>query len=205
MDAPPDHVDRLALSGEPAGLEQALIGVRPRVARMVALRLDLRLRGRLDASDVLQEAFIEVHARIGEWRARNDLPFFIWVRFLVGQKLAQLHRRHLGTEARDVRREVALALGGSPAASSVTLASALVSGGLSPSGVAMRAEQEARLAAALDDLRPIDREVLAMRHFEGLSNAEVATALGLEPATASKRYLRALTRLQELVRPRSGR
>ena len=130
----PSFPDELAPGDEPAALDNALEAVRPRVARLVALRMDLRLRGRLDASDVLQEAFLEVHERFGEWRARRDLPFFLWVRFLVGQKLAQLHRRHLGVEARDVRREVADALRGAPEASSVTLAGSLVAGGLSPIG-----------------------------------------------------------------------
>ncbi len=204
MEFEPLDVDALALSGDPEQLAVALSEVRPRVARLVALRLDLRLRGRLDPSDVLQESFLDVHTRIGAWRARRDMPFFLWVRFLVGQKLAELHRRHLGAAARDPRREVVGALGRTPEASSETLAGALVSGGLSPSGVAMRAEHEALLAAALETLRPIDREVLALRHFEGLSNAEVAAALDLDAATASKRYLRALGRLQAAVEGRSS-
>ena len=166
---------------------------------MVSLRMDHRLRGRLDPSDVIQDTFIEVHERHDEWRARGDMPFFTWVRFLAGQKLAQQHRRHLGTEARDAGREVSPAALAGPEVSSIALAAAFAGRGPTPSGIAMRAEQESAVLSALEEMRPIDREVLALRHFEGMTNQEVAATLGLQTNAASRRYLRALARLQDRV------
>ena len=172
---------------------------------MLAVRMDPRLRGRLDASDVIQDTFLEVHTRIGDFRKRQDMPFFLWVRFLAGQKLMQMHRRHLGAGQRDVRRELPDALLSAPGATSATLAGALMASGVTPSEEVMRIEDEERLIGVLDELRDLDREVLALRHFEGLSNLEVAQLLSIEASAASRRYVRALARLQEKLRFRQQR
>ncbi len=195
----------IAVQGDPEAVAELLEEFRARISRMLAVRMDPRLRGRLDASDVIQDTFIEVHGRIEEYRARQDMPFFLWVRFLAGQKLTQMHRRHLGAGQRDARRELPDALRSMPGATTATLAGALMSSGVTPSEVAMRMEDEERLIKVLDQMRELDREVLALRHFEGLSNAEVAALLGIEASAASRRYVRALARMQEKLRLSQGR
>ena len=92
-----------------------------------------------------------------------------------------------------------------PGATTATLAGALMSSGVTPSEVAMRIEDEERLILVLDQMRELDREVLALRHFEGLSNLEVASLLGIEASAASRRYVRALARMQEKMRLAQGR
>lgn len=199
-DLPDDPHARVALEGDRDEVAALLEDFRARIARMLTVRMDPRLRGRLDASDVIQDTFLEVQQRLDDFRGRADMPFFLWVRFLAGQKLAQMHRRHLGAVQRDARRELPDALRAVPGASTVTLAGALVHSGVTPSEVAIRAEDEERVVRVLDELRELDREVLALRHFEGLTNVEVAQLLGIEPSAASRRYVRALARMQEKLR-----
>lgn len=172
---------------------------RKRLRRMVALRLDRRLHGRLDASDVIQEAYLEATARLPEYLHEPAMPFFLWLRFLTGQKVMELHRRHLGVQARDAGREVALCRGCLPEATSAALAAHLLGHDTRPSEAAIRAERKVRLQEALNNMDPLDREVLALRHFEQLNNAETARVLGLQPSAASKRYVRALTRLKDIL------
>ncbi len=200
-----DPFREIALHGDPEAVDQLLEEFRARLSRMLAVRMNPRLRGRLDASDVIQDTFLEVHTRLGEYRERQNMPFFLWVRFLAGQKLTQMHRRHLGAGQRDARRELPDALRSMPGATTATLAGALMSSGITPSEVAMRLEDEERLVHVLDEMRELDREVLALRHFEGLSNIEVASLLDIEPSAASRRYVRALARMQEKLRLSQGR
>ncbi len=195
----------IALHGDPEAVAELLEEFRGRISRMLAVRMNPRLRGRLDASDVIQDTFMEVHSRLDEYRERNNMPFFLWVRFLAGQKLTQMHRRHLGAGQRDARRELPDALRSMPGATTATLAGCLMSSGITPSEVAMRLEDEERLVEVLDGMRELDREVLALRHFEGLSNLEVAALLEIEPSAASRRYVRALARMQEKLRLFQGR
>jgi RNA polymerase sigma-70 factor (ECF subfamily) len=166
---------------------------------MVALRLDQRLQGRLDASDVIQEAFLEASARLPEYLRQPALPFFLWLRFLTGQKVMELHRRHLGAQMRDAGREISLYRGTLPEASSAALAAQLLGHDTRPSEAADRAERKIRLQEALNSLDPLDREVLALRHFEQLNNAETAQTLGLHESAASKRYIRALKKLKDIL------
>lgn len=174
---------------------------RERLRRMVELRMHPALQARLDASDVVQEACAEAVERLPSWLANPEMPLHLWLRFITGQKLLQLHRRHLDSEMRAARRETPLEADGSLEASAVALADAIVeSGVLSPSGVAMREERRERLRAALETMKPEDREVLLLRHFEQLSNADVAVLLKLSQPGASLRYMRAAARLREIVR-----
>jgi RNA polymerase sigma-70 factor (ECF subfamily) len=167
---------------------------------MVALRLDERLRGRVDPSDVIQEAFLEATARQPDYdRDPDPMPPFLWLRFLVLQRLQIAHRRHLGTKARDAGREVSIHGGASPAASSAALAAQLLGHDTRASEAAIRAERQLRLRHALEALDPVDREVLTLRHFEQLSNAECARVLGLTESAATKRYLRALKRIKDIL------
>jgi RNA polymerase sigma-70 factor (ECF subfamily) len=170
-----------------------------RLRRMVQLRLDRRLYGRLDASDVLQEAYVEVARALADYLRNPAVPFFLWLRFITGRKLQALHRRHLGTKARNAGREVSLYRGALPQASSASLASLLLGHCTTPSQAAMRAELQLRVQEALNSMEAIDREVLALRHFEQLSNAEAAEVLGISEQAASNRYVRALQRLKKIL------
>jgi RNA polymerase sigma-70 factor (ECF subfamily) len=190
---------RRAADGDPGGWKALLTRYEGRLRRMVAFRLDRRLQGRIDPSDVLQEAYLEASARLAEYLRRPPMPFFLWLRFLARQKLLGLHRHHLGAQGRDAGREVALHHGTLPETTSAALAAQLLGQQTRPSEAAVRAEMKVRLQEALNGMDPVDREVLALRHFEHLSNAEAARELGIEPSAASKRYLRALKRLKEIL------
>lgn len=173
-----------------------------RLRRMVALRLDRRLRGRVDPSDVLQEACLDAARRLAEYTQNPSMPFYLWLRFLAGQRLHEQHRRHLGAAERDAGREVSLHRGPLPGATSAALADQLLGRQTTPSQAAVRAERRVRLQEALNSLDSVDREVLALRHFEELSNGEVAQVLGLDKSAASKRYARALVRLKDVLTAR---
>ena len=171
---------------------------RDRLKLTVRLRMDQRLRGRIDASDVLQEAYLEALERYPDFLQDQPMPLFLWLRFIAVQKLQIIHRRHLGTKARDAGREISLNQP-LPQASSEILAAQLIGKHSTPSQAAMRLEVQARLQEALESMNPIDREILALRHFEQLTNSETAQVLGLKEATASQRYGRALLRLKDLL------
>jgi RNA polymerase sigma-70 factor (ECF subfamily) len=187
----------LAAAGDQAALEELFSRYRKRLKRMVRLRLSRHLQGRLDDSDVLQEAYLEASKRLPDYLRDRPLPFFLWLRHITGQKLIDVHRRHLGAKMRDVGCEVSLHRGAMPAASSASLAAQLLGRLTSPSQAAVKAETRIRVQEALNGMDPLDREVLALRHFEQLSNAEVAQTLGINESTASSRYLRALKRLKD--------
>jgi RNA polymerase sigma-70 factor (ECF subfamily) len=195
---------RRAAQGDQAAWGALLVRSRDRLRRMVALRLDRRLQGRVDPSDIIQEAYIDASARLPEYARQPDMPFFLWLRFLTGQRLVRVHRQHLGAEMRDVAREVSLYRGTLPAATSAALAAQLLGRDTRPSEAAVRAERSIRLQEALNSMDPLDREVLALRHFEQLSNAEAARVLGLQEPAAAKRYVRALKRLRLILDARPG-
>jgi RNA polymerase sigma-70 factor (ECF subfamily) len=182
--------DREAL----AGLFQRQSG---RLRALVRLRLDPRVRGRIDESDVLQETWLDCERRFDEWRGGPEMPAFLWMRLLAAQKVAELHRRHLGAKVRDAGREAGRPAG--PPAHSASMADRLAADLTSPSRAAGRAEETSRVLAALDGLDETDREVLALRHFEELTNDQVAAVLGITKAGASNRYVRALRRLRAAV------
>jgi RNA polymerase sigma-70 factor, ECF subfamily len=193
-----------ARAGDPAALSEVFARHRDRLRRMVELRLDSRLQARIDASDVIQEAFLEVAGRLDDYLRDPKLPLFLWLRLVVGEQLVNLHRRHLGTRMRDPRREVSLFHDPLPQASSAALAAQLLGKFTSPSQAAVRAERLIRLQEAINSLDPIDREVLALRHFEQLNRAETALALGVTEAAAAKRYIRALQRLKNMLAQMPG-
>ena len=170
---------------------------RDRLRRMVQLRMDRRLNGRIDASDVIQDAYIEALSRFEEYRANPEVAPFVWLRFLTSQRLAQLHRHHLGVKARDAGREISIECSAGPDASSAALAAQLVGRFSSPSNAAHRQELRSQLQDALSRMPSIDREVLALRHFEQLDNAETAQVLNLEKQATYKRYVRAIRRLRQ--------
>jgi RNA polymerase sigma-70 factor (ECF subfamily) len=193
-----------AAGGDEQALRELFSRYRDRLKRMVRLRLSRRLQGRVDDSDVLQEAYLDVSRRLPEYVQQPGLPFFLWLRHLTGLKLAEVHRRHLGTQLRDADREVTLHRGGLPEADSVSLAAQLLGKLTTPSQAAIKAEQRLYVQEALNSMDPIDREVLALKHFEQLSTSEIAEVLGLSRAGAGSRYLRAIKRLREILERMPG-
>jgi len=190
------------------GDESALLDLftrhRDRLKRMVKLRLDRRLQGRIDPSDVLQEASIDVVRRAREYLASPSMPVFLWLRWITGERLLSLHRRHLGSKVRDAGLEVSLHYGALPQATSVSLAAMLLGRLTSPTRAAQRAELQLRLQDALNAMDPVDREILTLRHFEDLNNNETAQVLGISKTAASNRYIRALKRLKDALAGMQG-
>ncbi|SIN72770.1 RNA polymerase sigma-70 factor, ECF subfamily [Singulisphaera sp. GP187] len=185
--------------GDGQALELLLGRYRQRLRRMVAVRLDQRLRKRIDPSDVIQETYLEASARLTTYLRAPSMPFFLWLRFLTGQKLVTLHRHHLGVQMRAAGQEVALGQGLVPGASSAAMAAHFVNQDTRPSEAAIREELKERVQNGLESLSPLDREVLALRHFEQLSRSEIAAVLGVSEAAAGKRYIRALEKLKQIL------
>ena len=191
---------RRALDGDEPALAALFDGSRDRLRKMIRLRLDRRLSGRVDASDVLQDTYLDVRRRIAEYaRDPSAMPFHLWLRLVAGQRLTDVHRHHLGAQMRDAGQEVSLHRGPFPQADSVSLAAQLLGKMTSASQAAIRVEHKLIVQEALNGMDPIDREVLALRHFEHLSNDETAQVLGLSKSAASNRYIRALKRLKEIL------
>jgi RNA polymerase sigma-70 factor (ECF subfamily) len=194
---------RRAAAGDPDGWRLVLDRHRERLRRLAAFRLDRRLWGRVDPSDVVQDALLDAARRLPEFLAEPAVPVFLWLRFLTNQRLATVHRHHLGRELRDAARDKPLDAV-DPGDSSAAIAARLADDRTGPSTAAVRAERADRLRTALAALDPTDREVLALRHFEGLTNAETAVALDLTVSGASKRYVRAVERLRAILGDDSG-
>ena len=188
-----------ARAGDKAALNELFAQHRARLRRMVELRLDRRLQARIDASDVVQEAYVDAVTRLDEYLRDPRYPLFLWLRLLVGERLLKLHRHHLGTQMRDAGLEVSIYRGALPEASSAALAAQLLGKHTSPTQAAVRAERMMRLQDALNTLDPMDREVLSLRHFEEMSLAETALSLEIEESAAAKRYIRALKRLKTIL------
>jgi RNA polymerase sigma-70 factor (ECF subfamily) len=191
-------------AGDARAAAELFARYRDRLYRMVRLRLDRRLQGRVDPSDVLQEAYLDVARRLPEYLADPAVPLYLWLRFLTGQRLLALHRHHLGAQMRDAGQEVSLYRGALPQATSMSLAAQLLGRFTLPSQAAVRAEMQIHLQEALNTLDPLDREILALRHFEELSNSETAQVLGIQKSAASNRYVRALVRLKDVLNNMPG-
>jgi RNA polymerase sigma-70 factor (ECF subfamily) len=198
LGTPADLVEQLR-AGHREMLATLFDQYRDRLRRMVELRLDHRLRARLDASDVVQEAYLDVSRDLDAYLSDPKLPPLLWLRLHVGRRLTTLHRQHLGTRMRDAGLEISLYQGALPEASSAALASMILGRQTSPTQAAQRAERMLRVQEALNSLEPVDREVLALRHFEQLGRAEAALVLGISQEAGAKRYFRALKRLKDAL------
>jgi RNA polymerase sigma-70 factor (ECF subfamily) len=183
--------------------EQAVVHLfdryRSKLERMVLLRLDARIVGKVDVEDILQDVFVEAARRVRDFLDQPAVPFFVWLRQITGQILIDMHRRYLGAQMRDVSREVSLDRWGAESTSSAFPVAQLADSLTSPSQCAARNEEVARLRVALQNLSERDREVLILRHLEQLSNNDVAEILGIDKYAASKRYVRALERLRSAM------
>lgn len=193
---------RIAAEGDEAIAEFFSMN-RDRLTRMVSFRMHPSLKGRVDPDDVVQEAYLDAVSRIHHFTENPVTSIFVWFRLIVAQTLQTVHRRHLGTKMRAVSREQSLSrrtVDGDATAASIT---ALVVGHLtSPSQAAVRDERAKQLREALDGMSALDQEVLALRHFEELTNNEAAEELGITAKAASVRYFRAVRRLKGLLENR---
>jgi RNA polymerase sigma-70 factor (ECF subfamily) len=200
-DEPPKTEQLLALAtaGDGAAWGSLLTAEQERLIRMVAFRMDPRLRGRIDAADVVQEAFVQASAHREDFFRAPEMPLFLWLRKIVSNKLFELHRHHIGTHMRDANRDRPLAAPQNWDDTAEALWLHLSGHLTSPSAAAVRGESRIRLAEALDRMDATDREVLMLRHFEQLTNAEAARVVGIEERAAGKRYLRALARLRKIL------
>ena len=183
---------------EPQALEELFARHQERLRKMVRLRLDRRLRGQVTSSSVLSEVFQEASRHIDEYRTNPCGSFFLWLRQLTGQRLQALQQRHLGEQVREAEQEFSLYRGAMPQVHSMSLAAQLM-GNRAAHRDAARADMLLRLQDALNGMDAMDREVLALCHFEELSEEEVAAVLGIDRDTATLRYLRALKRLKEIL------
>jgi RNA polymerase sigma-70 factor (ECF subfamily) len=186
-------------AGDERAMSQLFERYRDRLRAMVRLRLNRRLQGRVDASDVIQEAYLEAAGRLPDYLRDSAMPFFLWLRHITGQKLIDVHRRHLGTQMRDAGQEVSLYRGALPEADSLSLAAQLLGRMTTASRAAIRAEDQIKVQEALNGMDAVDREVLTLRHFEALSNDDTAAVLGISKSAASNRYIRALRRLKDIL------
>jgi RNA polymerase sigma-70 factor (ECF subfamily) len=184
--------DRLKTGGEQA-LAEAFEHFRPRLRRMVDLRMDTRLAGRVDASDVVQETYMDAAKQLRLYLARPEVSVFVWLRRLAWERMLSMSRRHLEAQKRDIHRELSL-----PEESSILLAKSLLEGE-SPSEKMALEELRDEVRRAVARLPETDREAILLRHFEGLTNKEIAEALGISEPAATMRYGRALLRLKGLL------
>jgi RNA polymerase sigma-70 factor (ECF subfamily) len=184
--------------GDQDALAEFFSRQRDRLWRVVDFRLDPRLRRRVDADDVLQQAYIDAASRLEHFQGDSATTAFVWLRMVVTQTLVDIHRAHLHAQRREAGREVFLDSPGADA-TSISLARQLIGQLTSPSEAAVRAETRVQLEQTLADMDPIDREVLALRHFEELTNSEVAEVLGIQQKAASIRYVRALARFRNIL------
>lgn len=191
MEASDDELERRLRDGDDSVLAALLERHRERLQRMVHFRIDPRLVGRIDAEDVVQDAYLDAEKRLDAFRG-DDKPFLVWIRLITQQTMIDVHRKHLGAAMRNAGREV-------KAPASGTLSGFFVAHVTSPSNAAMREELRLRVEQALDSMDEIDREVLLLRHFEELSNKDAAAVLGIQENAASNRYVRALVRLKGLL------
>lgn len=193
----PDTLEDRAKAGDVNALAELFEQSKPRLRRMIDLRMDERIHQRVDPSDVLQEAYVDLANQLPAYVEEPKIPFFIWMRRITGQRLGKVHRQHLDAAKRDAGREVSLHRGPLPQVTSFALASRLVGNVTAPVDRAVRAERQLKLEEAVNEMADEDREIIALRHFEEMTTTEVAAALGISEPAAGMRYLRAIRRLQK--------
>lgn len=194
----------LLKSGGQIALASLLSKHRDVLLRIISFRIEPALRSRVDPDDILQEAYIEIARRIDEYVEGVPVSFFVWIRQRTIQTLIDIHRAHF-RDKRDAMRDVPLAVPNYGQTTSLSMARYLADNMTSPSQAAVKSEQSNQLHQALEAMNETDREILAMRHFEHLSNLQVAEVLGITPTAASNRYVRAAAKLSEILKSISPR
>jgi RNA polymerase sigma-70 factor (ECF subfamily) len=185
-----------ARQGEAGAVERLLEVHREPLRRMIGLRLDPALAGRVDASDIVQDVMLEVSQRLADYLRHPAMPFHLWLRHIAKDHMIDAHRRHRQAQRRSLDREQPIVPAGLADQSSLELAGQFLDKEMTPASAAVRHELQRRMEQAVASLDEDDREIILMRHYEQLSNQEVATALHLTEAAASMRHLRAVRRLR---------
>ncbi|MGY8770974.1 MAG: sigma-70 family RNA polymerase sigma factor [Pirellulales bacterium] len=203
----PEKTEQLmqqALEGDDAARDKLLVRHRDSLRRMIEMRLDRKIQGRIDASDIVQNVLIDANRRLQDYLADPQMPFHLWLRHIAKDRIIDAHRRHRVSGKRSVDREHNLQAKVNLDQSSINLAAQLCDTEMTPAAAATMGELKKRFEAAIEQLEDQDREVVIMRHFEQLSNQDTAQALDLAPAAASMRYLRALRKLRKLLGEEEG-
>jgi RNA polymerase sigma-70 factor (ECF subfamily) len=200
----PDSQDTQSLldevrEGDDAAVDRLLSRHRAAVRKMVQLRMDPMLARRVDASDIAQDVLVEAHRRLKQYLKNPQMPFHLWLRQMAKDRLIDAHRRHRVAARRSLDREQPLNVRLPRDDSTRSIAMAICDSQLTPAAAATWRELKRRFEDACRLLEAQDQEIVVMRHFEQLSNSEVAKALELSPQAASMRYLRAMRRLRELL------
>ena len=185
--------------GDDEAVNQLFDRHRAAVRRLVQMRLDQRIRQRVDVSDVVQDVLISANRRLKEYLKSPPMPFHLWIRQITKDRIIDAHRRHRVSAKRSVDRERALVVPAGMNRSTMELAAHLCDGELTPAALATQREMVRRVTEVLSQLNEQESEIIMMRHFEHLSNQEVAQALELSEPAAGMRYLRALRKLRALL------
>lgn len=185
--------------GDDAAVNRLMERHRDALRRMVELRLDQRIQRRLDVSDVVQDVLVEASRRLQDYLANPVMPYHLWLRQIAQDRIIDAHRRHRASAKRSVDRERPLVAPPAGDHSTVELAAQLAGNEITPATAALKQELAQSVEAAIAKLPDADCEIILMRHYEQLSNQEIAQALGLTEPAASMRYLRAVRRLKELM------
>lgn len=189
----------LARQGDASAVEHVLDHHRNVVRHLVRIRLDRRVQQRVDVSDVVQDVLIEANRRLQDYLRDSPMPFHLWLRQIAKDRIIDTHRRHRASAKRSVDREQNLQFAGPVDQSSIDLAAQICDPNVTPAEAATRDELGRKVEQAIAELNDADAEVLIMRHYEHLSNQEVAQLTGLSEPAASMRYLRAIRRLREML------
>jgi RNA polymerase sigma-70 factor (ECF subfamily) len=199
MSTMPDNTAERLCLGDESALAKVFETSRERLRRIVEFRLHPNLRGRLDADDVLQEAYLSAVQRLPHYQADGGLSPFAWCRMVLMQTITDLYRHHLGAQKRDARLELNPQALNDMQNTATSMVFQLRGDLTSPTQAAARADAIAAVKAAIETMSDLDRDVLVLRHFEELSNQETAEVLGIQPKAASIRYVRALRRLRVVL------
>ena len=196
-DDQPDRVSELesrVRSGDRQAFDELFSLHRERLVKIIRFRLDSKLLGRLEPDDVIQDAYVAAWKRIDHFCSSFTGSCFVWLRLVAQQTLVDLQRFHLGSEKRDAGKEIVKR----PSLSS-TMTLQLFGHESSPSQVVIQVDMMDKVDHAIAAMDAVDQEILAIRHFEELSNKETAEVLGISQKASSIRYFRALKRLQEIL------
>lgn len=188
-----------AAGGDRTAFDQLFQLQRRALKKLIALRIDPRLRSRLDPSDIVQETQMVAFRRFDDFLTRRPMPFQLWLRKTAQQQLCDAQRRHLERHRRSLLREEA-----GLSRSSRLIARGLLSAQPSPLEKLQRLEMERRIDAAVNDLNDQDREIVIMRNVEDLTFDEIAQVLEVQAASVRQRYGRALMKLRQKLKEGSG-
>jgi RNA polymerase sigma-70 factor (ECF subfamily) len=196
---PTEQLLSQAKKGDSAAVSNLLDRHRDSLRRLIGMRLDQRIQRRIDVSDVVQEVLMEANRRLQKYLDDPVMPFHLWLRQIAHDRIIDAHRRHRTSTKRSIDREQGLGIPQGCDESSIQLAGILQDADLTPAAESLKKEMVRRVEQAIANLDDRDSEIVVMRHYEQLSNYEIAAALGLSEPAASMRYLRAIRRLKVML------